>query len=67
MPYTFWSTFLGSKIVKRPKPFYRKFTKTWYVKIDGKFHRLGADEAEAWEKYHALMLGRQPQPTTLHS
>lgn len=50
--------------MKRPKPFYRKFTKTWYVKIDGKFHRLGADEAEAWEKYHALMLGRQPQPTT---
>ena len=45
--------------MRQPKPFFRKFTQSWYVTIDGKQLPLGRDEAEAWQKYHQLMAGRQ--------
>lgn len=47
-----------------PKPFYRPHRKRWYVQLDGKHVNLGPDEAEAWEKYHAIMAEREetPQP-----
>jgi integrase len=46
--------------VRIPKPFFRSQTKTWYVQIGNKQHNLGPDEQAAKEKYHVLMLGRQP-------
>ena len=41
------------------KPFFRKQTASYYVELNGKQIPLGRDEKQAWEKYHALMLGRQ--------
>jgi integrase len=46
---------------KKPRqPFFRKSTQSWYVVLDGKFIPLGEDREKAFEKYYALMLGRQP-------
>jgi integrase len=45
---------------KPPEPFFRKSTKSWYVQIDGKQIALGKDRDKAFEKYYAMMLGRQP-------
>jgi integrase len=46
---------------KQPRlPFFRKSTQSWYVVIHGKFVPLGKDREKAFEKYYALMLGRQP-------
>jgi integrase len=46
--------------MRQPKPFFRKYTQSWYVKIGGKFIPLGPDESKAWEAYHAIMASRQP-------
>jgi integrase len=46
--------------MRQPKPFYRKSTQSYYVKIKGKFIPLGKDEAKANEEYHKVMAGRQP-------
>lgn len=37
------------------KPFFRKFTQTWYVRHNGKQVRLGKDKTEAFQAYHRLM------------
>lgn len=47
----------GSKM-RQPKPFFRKFTGTWYVKLSGHQINLGADKKIAFEKYHELMASR---------
>ncbi len=44
--------------MKQPKPFYRRFTKTWYVQIGKRQINLGRDKKLAWEKYHELMAKR---------
>jgi integrase len=55
--------FWGSFIMRRPKPFFRKQTQTWYVQIGRRQINLGRDEKEAFKQYHALMLGSQePSP-----
>ena len=46
--------------MRQPKPFFRKQTQSWYVKVDGKFRPLGKDEKQAWEEYHKIMAGREP-------
>jgi hypothetical protein len=49
--------------MRRPKPFFRKQTQTWYVQIGRRQINLGRDEKEAFKQYHALMLGSQePSP-----
>ncbi|MEM6468020.1 MAG: site-specific integrase [Planctomycetota bacterium] len=48
--------------MRRPKPFFRKQTRTWYVQLGKKQHNLGHDEEMAWKKYHELMLDRD-EPT----
>jgi hypothetical protein len=48
------------RVMREPKPFFRKQTGTWYVQIGKKQHNLGPDEQVAKQKYHALMAGRQP-------
>jgi hypothetical protein len=45
--------------MRHPKPFFRKFTQSWYVTIKGRQYPLGADKAAAWQKYHVLMAGRE--------
>ena len=41
--------------MRQPKPFFRKFTKSWYVTIGGRQHPLGKDKKLAWQRYHAIM------------
>ncbi|MEZ6063746.1 MAG: site-specific integrase [Planctomycetaceae bacterium] len=41
--------------MKQPKPFFRRFTKSWYVQIGRRQINLGRDKKLAWEKYHELM------------
>ena len=45
--------------MRHSKPFFRKFTSSWYVTIKGRQFPLGKDKAVAWEKYHGLMAGRE--------
>ena len=44
--------------MRQPKPFFRKFTKTWYVTLNGKQINLGPDKSVAFQKYHDLMARR---------
>jgi len=41
--------------MRQPKPFFRKFTQSWYVEIRGRQINLGRDEKQAWAKYRQLM------------
>lgn len=50
---------------RRPKPWWRKRRKAWYVKIDGKQYNLGPDKAEAENKFHQLMA--QPKRTKVEA
>lgn len=45
--------------MKQPKPFFRKFTGTWYVQIGKKQVNLGPDKRAAWAKYHEIMADRK--------
>jgi integrase len=42
-------------MARRPKPWYWKARKAFYVTIDGKQHPLGPDKAEAHRRFHELM------------
>ena len=44
--------------MKQPKPFFRKFTRTWYVQIGKRQINLGKDKKLAWDKYHELMAAK---------
>ncbi len=44
--------------MRQPKPFFRKFTKTWYVQIGKNQINLGQDKEEAFQKYHEIMASR---------
>lgn len=44
--------------MRQPKPFFRKFTGTWYVQIGKKQINLGKDKEAAFRTYHELMLDR---------
>lgn len=41
--------------MRQPKPFFRKFTQSWYVQIRGKQINLGRDKKQAWAKYQQLI------------
>ena len=41
--------------MRQPKPFFRQFTKSWYVEIRGKQINLGRDKDKAWAKYRQLI------------
>ena len=45
--------------MKQPKPFFRAFTRSWYVQIGNRQINLGRDRKVAWEKYHQLMANRE--------
>lgn len=42
-------------MARRPKPWYRKQCKEYYVTIRGTQHRLGPDKKEAYKRFHELM------------
>lgn len=45
--------------MKQPKPFFRKYTQSWYVQFGKKQINLGRDKKAAWEQYHELMASRK--------
>jgi hypothetical protein len=51
-------------MARRPKPWYRKSRKTWYVTvtIDGSRHKIGSTKTEADQKFKLLM--KPPQEET---
>lgn len=51
--------------MRQPKPFFRKFTQSWYVEIRGKQFNLGRDKKQAWAKYQQLMAS--PEELDAHS
>jgi integrase len=53
--------------MRQPKPFFRKFTGTWYVQIGKQQINLGKDKAAAFQKYHELMCSRGRAKTTFDS
>lgn len=50
-------------MARRPKPWYRRALKRWYVQIQGTQICLGPDKAEAFQKFHELMA--DPQEVTV--
>ncbi len=46
-------------MARRPKPWYRKARRSWFVTIAGVQHNLGPEKAEAHERFYQLM--RQPK------
>lgn len=51
-------------MARRPKPWYRKARRSWFVTIAGVQHNLGPSKAEAYEQFHQLM--RQPLRSKVH-
>lgn len=41
--------------MRQPKPFFRNFTKSWYVQIHGRQINLGRDKEQAWVKYRQII------------
>ena len=41
--------------MRQPRPFFRKFTRSWYVTVRGKQYPLGKDKPLAWRRYHEIM------------
>lgn len=52
-------------MARHPKPWYRKDRAAWFVTIDGKRHKLGADKKSAFARFHELM--NQPKQARLES
>ncbi len=49
---------------RRPRPFFRKQTQSWYLQLGKRQIPLGKNEEEAWKQYHAIMAGRElPSPS----
>ena len=42
-----------------PKPFFRKYTGSWYLQLGKKQINLGPDEEAAWDEYYKIMASRQ--------
>ena len=52
-------------MARRPKPWYRKARKAWYVTIDGTQYNLGANKKEAYDRFYELL--RQPRERRVSS
>jgi hypothetical protein len=42
-------------MARRPKPWYWKARRSWFVTLNGKRHNLGPDKAAAFDKLHQLL------------
>ena len=49
-------------MARRPKPWFRKSRKSWFVTIEGVQHNLGPNKRQAYERFHELM--RRPAKQT---
>jgi integrase len=47
-------------MARKPKPFYRKQTKCWYVQIGDKQIRLARERSEAFAKYYQIIASHEP-------
>ena len=45
-------------MARRPKPWFRRARRAWFVTVNGEQHNLGPDKAEAFDRFYELM--RQP-------
>jgi integrase len=45
-------------MARRPKPWFRKQNKQWYVCLDGQQMRLGPNKKEAFNRFHELMASK---------
>ncbi len=52
-------------MARRPKPWFRKSRRSWFVTLDGVQHNLGTTKKEAYERFYELM--RQPQERRVSS
>lgn len=43
------------EMARRPKPWFRKSRKCWFVTLQGVQHNLGLDKRQAYEQFHELM------------
>jgi hypothetical protein len=41
--------------MRQPKPFFRKQTQSWYLRLGKQFIPLGKDKEAAFDEYHAIM------------
>lgn len=46
-------------MARKPKPWFRKQTQTWFVTIDGQQHNLGPDKDDAEKQFYKLMAGEK--------
>ena len=44
--------------MRKPKPYFKKSHRAWYVNLNGRPHRLGTDEQEARAEYDKLIGNR---------
>ncbi|WP_436717707.1 tyrosine-type recombinase/integrase [Roseiconus lacunae] len=49
---------------RKPKPFFRKQTKTWYFSTGGRQFNLGRDREIAFKKFYELMADQESLPTS---
>lgn len=50
--------------MREPRPFFRKQTQSWYVKLGKEFVPLGKDQEAALEQYHEIMAKRRRTTVT---
>jgi len=50
--------------MRKPEPFFRKQTQSYYLKLGKEFINLGKDETEAWEEYYEIMAKRRQETVT---
>jgi integrase len=51
--------------MRKPKPYLRKQTKTWYLQLGKRQIRLSQNKEEAFQKYHEIMLNQSAYTSTL--
>lgn len=42
-------------MARRPKPWYRRDRRSWFVSLDGVRHNLGLDKKAVFDRFHAMM------------
>ena len=59
---------IGGFAIRQPKPFFRKFTASWYLQLGKQQINLGSDKDAAWTQYHEIMSARRALTApTLHA
>ena len=53
--------------MRKPKPYYRKQTGTWYLQLGKRQIRLSKNEEEAFQKYHEIMLNQSAYTCLLYT